>query len=685
MRRTALALVMTVVVLAGAVTAQQTRQQDIDLQAAIRTETVDGDLNAAIKQYQTIVDRFKTDRAVVATALVRMADCYQKLGDAQARTIYERVVREYADQKEVVATAQARLGNSPAVAGRVVRELWLGDRSGLQASLAPDGRAVVTHAIRDISTGRVTKVLPDYNPARGGWEEWPVLSPDSTQIAYARCCDEEGAYEVRLSPAELGAKPRVLLHNPEFAYYVLEDWSRDGKSILSIMITAGKNAQLAWISASDGTVTTLRSLEWRRATSAHLSPDGRFIAYDVLARQDSPDREIRVIDSDAGHESVVVSASGDNSSPIWTRDGSRIVFLSTRSGAEGLWSIPVRDGKADGPAELVRPSMGGIRPLGFSNTGSFLYVQKLGNQNVFVQTLDPVTGKAEGDASKIVDTYVGANTNPSWSPDGTSIAYISRRAEATDQTSPATLVVRSLETGKETTIPTTFTGPGQPRWFADGQTILQVARNNQNTTCFYTVDLKTRAVRELVNTGSGLPPGNALSPDGKTVYVRHPQKPDTIAGFDLATGRLMDTNGPAVEGPFLSVAVSPDGDRLAYPARGASDLRLYVTKTDGSDAHDLFAGYPQKGYVTALAWTPDNQSIYFVLSDGANVSGHGSQLWRVSANGGAPEYTGLSASTMGAIALNRDGTRLVFGGGELVTSEYWALDNLERAWRRSNK
>lgn len=45
-----------------------------------------------------IVDTFKTDRAVVATALVRMAECYQKLGDAESRKIYERVAREFADQ-----------------------------------------------------------------------------------------------------------------------------------------------------------------------------------------------------------------------------------------------------------------------------------------------------------------------------------------------------------------------------------------------------------------------------------------------------------------------------------------------------------------------------------------------------------------------------------------------------------
>jgi lipopolysaccharide biosynthesis regulator YciM len=95
MGKAATAFVAIVVVLAGAVTAQQKRQQDIDLQAAIRSETVDGDRNAAIKQYSVIVSRHKADRAVIAMALVHMAECYQKLGDTQARKIFEQVVRDH--------------------------------------------------------------------------------------------------------------------------------------------------------------------------------------------------------------------------------------------------------------------------------------------------------------------------------------------------------------------------------------------------------------------------------------------------------------------------------------------------------------------------------------------------------------------------------------------------------------
>jgi TolA-binding protein len=32
--------------------------------------------------------------------LLKMAECYQKLGDSEAEATYERVIRDYADQKE---------------------------------------------------------------------------------------------------------------------------------------------------------------------------------------------------------------------------------------------------------------------------------------------------------------------------------------------------------------------------------------------------------------------------------------------------------------------------------------------------------------------------------------------------------------------------------------------------------
>ena len=95
--------------------AQNADRSEVMLEAAARKERVDGDLRGAIALYEKLARG--TNRAVAAMALVRMGQCYEKLGDADARKAYERAVREFGDQKEAVAQARARLTALGAPAG----------------------------------------------------------------------------------------------------------------------------------------------------------------------------------------------------------------------------------------------------------------------------------------------------------------------------------------------------------------------------------------------------------------------------------------------------------------------------------------------------------------------------------------------------------------------------------------
>ena len=86
------------------------------LGAALHQEEVQGDLKGAIAAYQKVVAVPGVSRKTAAGAPVRMGQCYEKLGDAESRKAYERVLREYADQKEAVVVARARLGGVESMA-----------------------------------------------------------------------------------------------------------------------------------------------------------------------------------------------------------------------------------------------------------------------------------------------------------------------------------------------------------------------------------------------------------------------------------------------------------------------------------------------------------------------------------------------------------------------------------------
>lgn len=140
-----LTVALALVVAGTLAVAQNTRDPQLLFKAAQHTEEVQGDLKAAIAQYQQVVAT--GNRALAAQALLRIAACYEKLGNAEARTVYERVVREYADQTGSAAVAQARLSgtaNAEPPRGVTLRRVWDGRATGLTAAVltrvSGDGR-----------------------------------------------------------------------------------------------------------------------------------------------------------------------------------------------------------------------------------------------------------------------------------------------------------------------------------------------------------------------------------------------------------------------------------------------------------------------------------------------------------------------------------------------------------------
>ena len=155
MKNKILTLALTLFAAGAVVTAQSARSAEVLFKAAQNTEEVQGDLKGAIDAYKKAVAAAGANRSLAAQALVRMAQCYQKLGDAEAQRVYERVVRDYAEQRDAVAVARSRLGGKPLTNSRRHHppKVWDGQTWGLPAAGADDrlgGRpSFVVHAARN--------------------------------------------------------------------------------------------------------------------------------------------------------------------------------------------------------------------------------------------------------------------------------------------------------------------------------------------------------------------------------------------------------------------------------------------------------------------------------------------------------------------------------------------------------
>src|SRR5688500_20207661 len=76
------------------------------LQRGLFEEEANHNLDAAIKEYQSVVAQSDEQRKVTATALFRLGECYRKLGRTnEANAQYQRILRDFSEQEQLVKLA----------------------------------------------------------------------------------------------------------------------------------------------------------------------------------------------------------------------------------------------------------------------------------------------------------------------------------------------------------------------------------------------------------------------------------------------------------------------------------------------------------------------------------------------------------------------------------------------------
>jgi len=670
--------------------AQKTQDVERQLKAAMNTELVDGNLKAAIEQYKKLAQ--SGNRSLAAQALVRMAECYQKLGDAESRKIYERVVREFADQAESATTARTRLAllrePSAGPPAMTARRVWAGPEVDDSGAPSPDGRYLSyvdwetgDLAVRDLTTGEKRRLTN-----KGSWggsadyAYFSAISPDSSRIAYSWWNNKETLWELRLLSLRGGpdgATPRVVFGNKDVSYFEPTGWSLDGAHVLVIVERRDRTSQLALISVTDGSMRALKTLDWRWP-SAQFSPDGRYIVYDVPPKEDSPDRDIFVLATDGNRQTPLIEHPSDDFVLDWAPDGNRILFASNRTGTFGAWSIPVADGKPQGPPELVKGDVGQLLPLGFTRKGAFYYGVNTGLEDVYVATLDLATGKILERPAPATQRFMGTNSAAAWSPDGRHLAYLSRRGASQRYAGSRVLCIRSIETGQERELSpnlSEFFNVIRLRWSPDGRSLLASGIDNKGRNGLYRIEAQTGEVTPLVQGVSRFAQG-VWSTDGKAIFYVHADANFENADIrvrDLETGRERELFRPASRSQLLNnMALSPDGRWLAFGSGTGSweaEVLNVMPAAGGTPRELLKTNQDVEGVISAVEWTPDGSQLLF--------SRRG-DLWRISAQGGQPQKLGLGVPTPhhgSSLSIHPDGRRIAFAAGERQ-SEVWVMENL---------
>jgi Tol biopolymer transport system component len=693
--RIALTLVLTGAALAPV---QLAAQSAPDLyQQALRRERTEGDLVGAIRLYEQVVRT--TDRTLAARALLRIGEAYEQLGRAEATAAYQRLVREFGDQAEPAAQARVRLAAlttfatpAAAPAGLTMRRVWHDPGVDVEGMPTPDGRYLTfvdwmtgDLAIRDLAAGQHRLLTRVGYPA---YALFSSVSPDGQMVAFLWNTGEglsEWQPQLRIVGID-GTGERVLIENAsrEINYITPTDWTPDGRRVLVALQKRAGN-EIALVDVRSGAVQVVRAMDWRIPARMGLSPDGRWIAYDVPSEQGAIERDIFVLAADGSAEHRLTTHPANDLHPIWTPDGS-LLFSSERGGSVGLWLVRMRDGRAAGEPELIKGDMTpGFYPMGFTPAGTLFYAQDTGGGDLYTVAFDASQARITGEPTKFVQLHQGFNTGAHFSSAGDLLAYMSRR-NAVSIGHSARLVLHDRRTGVERILP--VRGHRQfarPRISPDGRQVLLSARSPlQHETPVRVIDVETGATRTLA-APLGTPHGHAVwSNDGQSVYYF---RDDSLSATDMrprlirhhvASGREEIVHHFDVGGAASTWSLSPDEGSIAYAGRerGSPGWRVRVAPLGGASQELVRIPAPAGAYRNAgTTWTPDGRHILYGEARDEQWPGDPMiRLYAVPASGGQPHDVGLERHELRHLSFTPDGA-LSFTAGPIVFNEVWAMEH----------
>jgi len=232
------------------------------------------------------------------------------------------------------------------------------------------------------------------------------------------------------------------------------EFSPDGRHL--VVAASGPDQSGLYLVERDGSARF-----WTEGHSAAWLASGNGI---VFVR----DNDIWTIEIDSESPARLTSDSDDVRAPRPSPTGDQVVFASSRSGHQDLWLVPI-DGSA--PAQQLTQGAMPVDEARFDHSwspdgSSVAYYSNRADYWSDDLWLVEVSSKAD---RQLTETLTGLGT-PSWSPDGSKIAVYGTAKTDYWYTELADVFVIDIETGSARALPMQIKArePGAPAWSEDG-------------------------------------------------------------------------------------------------------------------------------------------------------------------------------------------------------------------------
>lgn len=407
----------------------------------------------------------------------------------------------------------------------------------------------------------------------------------------------------------------------------------------------------------------------RDVRDPQLSPDGQWVAYVVATidgKEDKGNTHIWMVSYDGKSDRQITFSSDSESSPRWSPDGKYLSFTSSRPGkAKGnqLWLMDRGGGEAyqftelkgrlqgyewspdskrlalligdpDPEAEAAASPVPGTPPKPPKPIVIDRYRYKqdgqgylLSGRHSYIYLFDVATKKLDRLTKSKWD-----ESSPSWSPDGSRIAFMSNRADDPDRDPSAQLFVADARAGateKQLTTADNRASRARPEWSPDGTRIVFTEGDEKKFGAYNmehlvvvrsdgsTAPARLKAVEDLDRGVSGLrvssdgKSANALVTDDRSVYpvsitpnavVRLMKPPVVVSSLNSGGGHTVLLSGDdtkstevyALEGGALR-QLTHQNDALFTELQIGQTEEVNFKSKDGTEVHGLLT-YPI-GYV----------------------------------------------------------------------------------------
>jgi Tol biopolymer transport system component len=406
--------------------------------------------------------------------------------------------------------------------------------------------------------------------------------------------------------------------------------------------------------------------------SLDVAPDGRSLVFELIG-------DLYSLPIGGGTATRVMSGMAFDSQPRFSPDGSKIVFVSDRSGDENIW-IASRDGS--NPKAITKGKSTRYWSPEWTPDGHYIIVSKSGSGGPATSGTQLWLYHVDGGSGV---NLTGSEERRQLNPLGAAFGKDDRFVYYTERTAAGSvynqlsfrwqLGVYDRQTGENFRMSDELGSAMRPvlspdgRWLVyatrwDAQTGLRVRdlKSGDDSWLIYPV---TRDDQESLSTRD-LMPGSSFTPDSKAL----------ITSFDGGIWRVDVPSGEATQIPFNARVEQQLGPRvhfeypldegpvraqqIRYPRLSPDGKKLAFTALDRLWVMDYPAGKPRRVSSTETgehhpAWSPDGRSLaYITWSD--TEGGH---VYRVAVDGGIPQKLTAISSFYSDPVYSPDGQRVV--------------------------